>query len=151
MNIHWKDWCWSWSYNTLATWREELTHWKRPWSWEILKVGGEGEDRGWGGWMESPTQWTRVWANFRRQWKGQGSLVCFSPWSCKESNTTYQRNNNNKCVLSHCSHIQFLATLWTVALQAPLSMGILQARTLKWVAMLSSWGFSQSRDWTHVS
>ena len=26
---HWKDWCWSWSYNTLATWCEELTHWKK--------------------------------------------------------------------------------------------------------------------------
>ena len=32
LNIHWKDWCWS--SNTLATWCEELTHWKRPWCWE---------------------------------------------------------------------------------------------------------------------
>ena len=31
LNIHWKDWCWSWNSNTLATWWEELTHWKRPW------------------------------------------------------------------------------------------------------------------------
>ena len=37
--IHWKDWCWSWSYNTLAIWCEGLTHWKRPWCWERLKVG----------------------------------------------------------------------------------------------------------------
>ena len=37
--------CWSWSSNTLATWCEELTHLKRPWSWERLKVGGEGENR----------------------------------------------------------------------------------------------------------
>ena len=50
-NIHWKDWCWSWNSNTLATWWEELTHWKRPWCWERLKVGGEGDDRGWDGWM----------------------------------------------------------------------------------------------------
>ena len=34
---------------TLATWREELTHWKRPWCWERLKAGGEGVDRGWDG------------------------------------------------------------------------------------------------------
>ena len=34
LNIHWKDWCWSWSSNTLATWWEELTHWKRPWELE---------------------------------------------------------------------------------------------------------------------
>ena len=37
-NIHWKVWCWSWNSNTLATWYKELTHWKRPWCWERLKV-----------------------------------------------------------------------------------------------------------------
>ena len=54
------DWCWSWSSNTLATWCEELTHWERPWCWERLRAGGEGDDRGWDGWMASPTQWTWV-------------------------------------------------------------------------------------------
>ena len=34
LNIHWKDWCWSWNSNTLATWCKELTHLKRPWCWE---------------------------------------------------------------------------------------------------------------------
>jgi len=52
-----KDW-WSWSSNTLATLCEELTPWKRSWSWERLKVGGEWDDREWDGWMASPTQWT---------------------------------------------------------------------------------------------
>jgi len=47
LNIHWKDWCWSWNSNTLATWCKELTHWEWPWYWERLKVGGEGDDRGW--------------------------------------------------------------------------------------------------------
>ena len=47
LNIYWKDWCWSWNSNTLATWWEELTHWKRSWCWERLKAGGEGNDRGW--------------------------------------------------------------------------------------------------------
>ena len=46
LNIHWKDECWSWGSNTLATWCEELIHWKRPWCWERLKAGGEGGDRG---------------------------------------------------------------------------------------------------------
>ena len=69
LNIHWKDWCWNWSSNTLATWCEELTHWKRPWCWERLKVGKEGDDRGWDGWMASPTQWTCVWASSRRWWR----------------------------------------------------------------------------------
>ena len=39
---HWRDWCWSWNFNTLATWCEELTHLKRSWRWERLKAGGEG-------------------------------------------------------------------------------------------------------------
>ena len=47
----------------VATWWEELTHWKRPWCWERLKGGGEGDNRGWDGWMASPTQWTWVWVN----------------------------------------------------------------------------------------
>ena len=63
LNIHWKDWCWSWSSRTLATWCEDLTHWKRPWCWERLKAGGEGDDRGWDGWMASLIWWTWVWAN----------------------------------------------------------------------------------------
>ena len=57
------DWCWSWNSNTLATWCEELTHWKIPWCLERLKVGGERVERGWNGWMEFPTQWTWVWVN----------------------------------------------------------------------------------------
>ena len=68
LNIHWKDWCWSWSSNTLATWCEELTHWKRPWCWERLKAGGEGDNRGWDGWMASLTRWTWVWASSGSWW-----------------------------------------------------------------------------------
>ena len=47
-----------WSLNTLATWCKETTHWKRPWCWERLKAGREGDNRGWDGWMASPTRWT---------------------------------------------------------------------------------------------
>ena len=54
--------------NTLATGCEELTHWKRPWCWEKLNAGGEGDDRGWDGWMSSLTQWTWVWVNFGSWW-----------------------------------------------------------------------------------
>ena len=49
LNFHWKDWCWSWSSNTLATGCKELTHWKRLWFWERLKAGGEGDDSRWDG------------------------------------------------------------------------------------------------------
>ena len=68
LNIHWKDWCWSWSSNSLATWYEELTPWKRPWCWETLKAWGEGDDRGWDGWMASLTQWTWIWASSGSWW-----------------------------------------------------------------------------------
>ena len=45
LNIHWKDWCWSGSSNTLSTWCKEPTHWERPWCWERLRAGREGGDR----------------------------------------------------------------------------------------------------------
>ena len=47
----------------LVTQCKELTHWKRPWCWERLKMGGEGDDIRWDGWMASLTQWTWVWVN----------------------------------------------------------------------------------------
>ena len=62
LSIHWKDWCWSWSSNTLTTWCEELTHWKRAWSWKSLRAR-KGGNRQWNCWMASLTQWTWVWAN----------------------------------------------------------------------------------------
>ena len=62
------NWCWSWNSNTLATWCKELTHLKRPWCWEILKVGGEGNDRGWNGWMALLTWWTWMWASSGSWW-----------------------------------------------------------------------------------
>ena len=40
--IHWKNWCWSWNSN-MSIWCEEPTHWKRPWCWERLRAGGEGD------------------------------------------------------------------------------------------------------------
>ena len=55
------------------------------------------------------------------------------------------------CVLSHFSHVPFFVTPWTVARQAPLPVGILQARILEWVAMPCSKGSSSPRDRTGVS
>ena len=52
----------------LATSWEELTHWKRVWCWEELEAGEEGDDRGWDGWMASPTWWTWVWVNSGSWW-----------------------------------------------------------------------------------
>ena len=87
LNIHWKDWWWNRNSNSLSTWYEELTHCKRPWCWQRLKAGGEGEDRGWDGWMASPTRWTWVWVNSRSS-DGQWSLACCSPRGRKDLDTT---------------------------------------------------------------
>ena len=76
-----EDLCWSWNSNTLATWCKELTHWKRPWCWERLKVRGEGDDRAWDDWMASLTWWTWVWANSGIWWKTEKSGVLQSIWS----------------------------------------------------------------------
>ena len=111
LNIHWEDWCSSWSSNNLAIWCEELNHWKDPDGWERLKAGGEEDDRGWDGWIASPTQWK----DWRQKEKGmkecemvgwhhrldghefeqppgvgyeQESLGHCSPWGWKEPVTT---------------------------------------------------------------
>ena len=68
LGVHWKDWCWGWNANTLATSCEELTHWRRPWCWEGLGAGREEDDRIWDGWMASPTRCTWVWVNSGSWW-----------------------------------------------------------------------------------
>ena len=67
-----------WNSNTLVTWCKELDHWKRLWCWERLRAGGEGDDRGWDGWMASPTQWTWVWVNSGSWWwTGRPGMLWF--------------------------------------------------------------------------
>ena len=58
---------------------EKLTHWKRPWCWERLKAGGEGDNRGWDGWMH---RWLNghEFEQIPGGSEGQGSLACYSPW-----------------------------------------------------------------------
>ena len=76
--VYWKDWCWSWNSNALANSCKELTHWKRHWCLEWLGAGGEGDDRGWDGWMASPTQWTWVWVNSGScWWTGRSGVLWF--------------------------------------------------------------------------
>ena len=70
---------------------QRMTPWKRPWCWERLKAGGEGDDRGWDGWLASPTQWTWVWASSGSWWWTR-KLACCSPWGHKELDTTERLN-----------------------------------------------------------
>ena len=76
LDIHWKDWCWSWNSGTLTTWFEELTHLKKTLILGGIGGGGEGDDRGWDGWMASPTQWTWVWLNSGSwRWTGRPGVL----------------------------------------------------------------------------
>ena len=73
--VYWKDWYWSWNCNTFATWWEELIHWKRPWCWEGLREGGEGDNRGWDGWV---MRWTWVWVGSDSWWwTGRPGMLWF--------------------------------------------------------------------------
>ena len=101
LNIHWKDWCWSWSFSTLDTWCQELTHWKRPWCWERLKAGGEGDDRGWHDWMASSTQWTCAWASSGRWWRTGKSSVLQS-MGLQRVRCNWVTEQQPKCTLLRC-------------------------------------------------
>ena len=93
------DWC----RNPLATWCEESTHWKRPWCWERFKAGGEGDDRGWDGWMASLTQRTWVWVNSGSWWwtgrpgvlQSMGSQRVAHNWSIEQQQQQQQSQRMN--------------------------------------------------------
>ena len=98
LNIHWKDWCWSWSSNILATWCEELTHLKRPWCWERLRAKGEE-----GSIVEMVRSHHRLNGHEFGQTLGdsggQRSLACHSARGHKDSDTTQPLNNNTLTLL----------------------------------------------------
>ena len=117
-NTLWKNWCWSWNSNTLATWCKELPHLKRPWCWERLKVEGEGDDRGWDGWMASLTQQTWVWVNSRSWWwTGRPGMLQLMRSQRVGHNWVSELN------WSRFSHFHLFATLPTLTCKASLSIG----------------------------
>ena len=87
----------------LATWCEEPTHWKRLWSWEVLKAGGEGDDRGWDDWMASLTQWTWIWASSRRWWRTAKPAVLQS-MGLQSVGTTDQLHNAKQLCPKSAQH-----------------------------------------------
>ena len=104
LNIHWKDWCWSWNSNNLTIWYKEPIPWKRPWYWERLQAGGEGatEDE-----MVACHYWVEghEFEQALEVGDGQGSLVCYSPWGHKELDTM-----NWTDFTSICFHHYFFQT-----------------------------------------
>ena len=148
----------------LATSCKELTHWRRLWCWEGLGAGGEGDDRGWDGWMASPLDGHEFELTVGVG-DGQGDLACCSSWGHKESDTIERLNwtELNWCVcvcvcvcVCEClcarpvtQSCLTLCNLWTPTCQA--FHGISLARTLELDAISSSRGSSLSRDQTYIS
>ena len=96
--------------NTLATWCEELTHWKRPWCWERLRAGGEGDNRGWDGWMASLTPWTWVWVCSRSWWwtgrlQSMGSQEVGHDWAIELNWTVLKTTRGNWWVFRRMKHL----------------------------------------------
>ena len=87
---------WSQNFNNLATSCKEWTHWKRPWCWEILKAGGEEDNRGWDGWMAS-----RLSGQEFEQAPGvgdrQGILAFCNPWGRKSQTLLRKWTQLNWC------------------------------------------------------
>ena len=82
---------WMWVLDHKESWVSKNWLIGRPGCWERLKAGGEGDNRGWDGWMASPTYWTWVWASKPRELV-MDCLESCSPWGCKESDTTERLN-----------------------------------------------------------
>ena len=120
----WKEWCWSWSSSTLATSCEELTHWKRLWWWEGLGAGGEGDDRGWDGWMASLTWWTWVSVNSGGWWwTGRPGVLQFMGLQRVGHDSATELNWNT--ALSYFSSLNHKATSWSTV------VSILRIRKLR--------------------
>ena len=101
-----KNW-YFWTLKKSLLSREKLTHWKRPWCWERLKVGEEGDDRGWDGWMASLTQWTWVWVNSGSWWwtgrpgvlQSMGSQRAGHDWVTELTDGIYNTKSEPQCKL----------------------------------------------------
>ena len=129
---------------------------KRSWCWEWLRIGGEGDDRGWDGWMASPIQWTWVWVDSGSWWwTGRPGVLWFmesqrvrrdwatelnwiNRWKVKGESVSYSVMSNS--LRSH--------GLYPIRLLCPYHF---PAKILEWVAVPFSKGSSWSKDWTQGS
>jgi len=94
--------------------RQRADSLKRPWFWERLKVRGEGDDRGWDGWMASTTQWTWVWANSGRWWRTGKPSVLQSMGSQRVGHNwvTEQQRNISKIIHVGCKEELLTVQKW---------------------------------------
>ena len=120
-----------------------LAHWKRPWFWEVIRAGGKGDDRGWDGWMVSPSRWTRVWVISRSWWwtERPGMLLFMGSQRVRHNwKTELNWTELNWCTLS--SHLKTVRALlfFSSGFLIPFS-SIIVVRTS--ITMLSNSGESE--------
>ena len=138
---------------TPTVWPPDVKNWlnqKILWCWEWLEVEGEGDDRGWDGWMASATQWTWVWADSRSWW--------WTGWPRMLHFMGLQRVRHDSATELSDLHVLYFAQSCLI-LCNPMDYrqpdspvhGTLQARILEWAAVPFSRGSSQRKDWTQVS
>ena len=152
------DWRWSWNCNILATQCIELTHWKRPWSWERLKVGEKGmtEDEmvGWHHRLDGHEfEWTPGAGN------GPGAIHGVTTGQTRLSSWTELNWQSLPCgwylidklCVHECSIMSRLSDPMDCSLSSASVRGILQARIREWVAIPFSRGPSRLSDGTHIS
>ena len=106
--------------DTLAIWCQELTHWKRPWFWERLKVGEE-DNRGWDGWMASLTQWTWVWVNSGSLWETRRPGMLQSMGSKRVRHNWATELNWTKLNLNILWHYSSLGLEWKLIYSSPVA------------------------------
>ena len=117
-----------------------MTHWKRPWCWERLKPGGEGDDRWWDGWMASPTRWTWIWVGSKSLWwtgkpgmlQSMGSQIVRHDWLTELDWLEEEMANH--------SSILVLRTPWPVW----------KGKKLSWGSCNSHWIFSRLLEITDM-
>ena len=118
LNIHWKDWCWSWNSNTLATYVK---------NWFIGKDPDAGKD--WRHEEKGTTEyemagWYHRLKGHEFGWTpgagdGQGGLACCSPWGCKESDTTEWLNWTEDATSFPTLWPLYSLHLWCFVLKSP--------------------------------
>ena len=97
---------------SLATWCKELTHLKRPWCWETLKVGGEWDGREWDGWVVSFTRWAWVWVNSRSWWLTGRPGMLQSMGSPRSQTWLSNWTELNLCFLWRNVYLDILPIFW---------------------------------------
>ena len=123
-----------------------MTHWKRPWCWEGLKAKGEEHSRGWDGWMASPSRWTWIWTNSRRQWRtGEpGTLQSMGLQRVRHDLATEQRPSPTHSPLCYQKLLSNTQSYWCYSLSSHLRWIFISYRTKLWKRTC----FLSSPTWT---